>query len=246
MEILKQKLKGKTQLVFVDFEGTESTHEMISIGAIKATLDFKGHFKRQYPLFYTLVKPSTPLTRFIIQFTKITQQDIDQKGVSLSEGIQKLVKYIGAASLKKSLVFVFAPHDFRLLKIAQSMLLDPKEQALIQLLLKNSIDFQAVLSQLMQDAHGNPLSLNNYLKAFQVEVPGQEHHAGNDALKLMEIYRAFSEKKNLPILREAYLNILSRGKGLPVPVRRAVKDLLEDKAVTREALLHYVDAFIEE
>lgn len=103
MEILKQKLKGKTQLVFIDFEGTESTHEMISIGAVKATLDFKGHFKRQYPLFYTLVKPSTPLTRFIIQFTKITQQEIDEKGVSLSEGIQKLVKYIGAASLKKIL-----------------------------------------------------------------------------------------------------------------------------------------------
>ena len=42
-------LKGHHYICFLDFEGTQYSHEMIALGAVLATLDRKGNIKRLKP-----------------------------------------------------------------------------------------------------------------------------------------------------------------------------------------------------
>ncbi len=244
MEKLTQRLKGKNQLVFIDFEGTEKSHEIISIGAIKVNLDFKGKIKKKYPTFYTLVKAEEPLTPFISRLTKIKQTDLDEHGLTLHDAIKKLHKYIGQSAIKKTLIFVFAPHDFRLLRLAMERLGDAKDKVIIVSWLKAMMDFQAILAHVVQDPHGNPLSLNNYLKLFAIEVEGQDHHAEIDAVKLLRLYEAFVNPASQSTLKDQYLDILKRGKGLPKPVQKILLDLIQGQTITRDDLLLAIEEYL--
>lgn len=242
---LTDRIKGKNQLVFIDFEGTEKSHEIISIGAIKVSLDYKGSIKRKFPSFYTLVKAEETLTPFITRLTKIKQSDLEEQGVSLHVGIKKLHQYIGASAIKKTLLVVFAPHDFRLLRLAMERVGDPKDKEKITSWLKSMMDFQAILAHVVQDDHGNPLSLNNYLKIFHVTIEGQDHHAEMDAVKLLKLYEAFINPLSGGTLQEQYLTILKRGKGVPRPVQKIILNLIQGETVTRQDLLHAIEEYLK-
>ncbi len=245
MKSLTDRIKGKKQLVFIDFEGTEKSHEIISIGAIKVSLDYKGTIKKKYPSFYTLVKAEETLTPFITRLTKIKQTDLDEQGVTLHQALKKLHQYIGSTTIKKTLILVFAPHDFRLLRLAMERVGDPKDKALIVSWLKSMMDFQALLSHVVQDDHGNPLSLNNYLKIFNLQVNGQDHHAELDAIKLLKLYEAFVSPLYDDTLKEQYLSILKRGKGVPRPIQKIVLNLIQGQTVTRDDLLLAVEEYLK-
>ena len=42
MEAFKKLIKNKRTLVFLDLEGTQFSHEIIAIGAVKCKIDEKG------------------------------------------------------------------------------------------------------------------------------------------------------------------------------------------------------------
>lgn len=242
---LTDRIKGKNQLIFIDFEGTEKSHEIISIGAIKVSLDFKGSIKKKYPSFYTLVKAEEALTPFITRLTKIKQTDLDEQGLTLHQALKKLHQYIGSTLVKKTLILVFAPHDFRLLRLAMERVGDPKDKAMIVSWLKAMMDFQALLAHVVQDDHGNPLSLNNYIKTFNLQIEGQDHHAEIDAIKLLKLYEAFVSPSSEETLKEQYLSILKRGRGVPKPIQKIVLNLIQGNIVTREDLLLAIEEYLK-
>ena len=62
---------------------------------------------------------------------------------------------------------------------------------------KNYLDFSYFISEFVRDKNGNPLSLVNYCKLFNVPEVGNAHDPEVDALNLAHLYEAFNENKQL-------------------------------------------------
>ncbi len=93
-------------------------------------------------------------------------------------------------------------------------------------------DFSAFLSQYVQDANSNPLSLTNYLKVFELPFEGRAHDALADAYNLLDLYKAVLVKKD--ILAQEYKKTLSHYHHLPAPLNKAAAALNSNTAFTPE------------
>jgi DNA polymerase III epsilon subunit-like protein len=100
---------------------------------------------------------------------------------------------------------------------------------------KNYLDFSAFLSTYVKDEHGNPYSLSNYLKIFNVDFDGKPHDALADALNLMDLYKAMLA--NPDIMKEEYKKVLARMRHLPTPIAQVVSELNDGKTVGRQGYL---------
>ena len=56
MKKFDRLLKGHKNIVFLDFEGTQFSHEMIAIGAVSTVIDRNGRIKKMKKPFKILVK----------------------------------------------------------------------------------------------------------------------------------------------------------------------------------------------
>ena len=56
MKKFERLLKGHKSLVFLDFEGTQFSHEMIAIGAVHAVIDRHGYIKKSKSNGQTIAK----------------------------------------------------------------------------------------------------------------------------------------------------------------------------------------------
>ena len=72
MKFIRKIVKDANTIVFLDFEATESTMEIISIGAVKAELDSKKQIKSYDKGFKCYVYTDTLITPFIEENTSVT------------------------------------------------------------------------------------------------------------------------------------------------------------------------------
>ena len=67
-------LKGHKVLVFMDYEGTQFSHEMIAIGAILVVIDQKtGRIKKKKAPFKTYVKAHNRIGSYVERLTGINE-----------------------------------------------------------------------------------------------------------------------------------------------------------------------------
>lgn len=81
------------RFIVLDIETTGlhvAHHEIIEIGAIRVNRDSAIHES-----FQTLVRPTTPLPKKIIEITGITQSMVDTDGVSLETALTEFLEFIG-------------------------------------------------------------------------------------------------------------------------------------------------------
>ena len=230
MKKLNKLLKGHKYLCFMDFEGTQFSHEMIALGAVLATVNPKtGQIKRHKEAIHIYVKAKNKIGRYVTELTGITEDDLRNKGVSFNKAMLDLKKYIGLAFKKTSFV-TFGNHDMRIL--SQSIIYNmeyPKE--ICSYIQKNYIDFSTFISEFVKDDNGNPLSLVHYCDLFGVKESGTAHDPRVDALNLMNLYDAFLENKD--VVLEQYKKVLKRGNShLPKPVMTAINKLASGQDVS--------------
>ena len=169
MKKFERLLKGHKSLVFLDFEGTQFSHEMIAIGATHVVIDRNGYIKKHKKPFRIYVKAHNRVGKIVTDLTGITDEMLKQKGVSFFTAMSELKKYVGL-SFRKSSFITFGSHDMKILSSSISYSFDfPKE--IVQSIQQNYIDFSAFISEFMKDDKGNPLSLIKYCDAF-----GVKHH----------------------------------------------------------------------
>ena len=82
MKKFERLLKGHKSLVFLDFEGTQFSHEMIAIGAVHVVIDRNGYIKRSKKPFKVYVKAHNRVGKIVTDLTGITDEMLKQKGVS--------------------------------------------------------------------------------------------------------------------------------------------------------------------
>lgn len=240
MKKMQTLLKGHHYICFMDFEGTQFSHEMIAIGAVLATLDRKGNIKREKEPFKIYVKPKNKIGSYVVNLTHITDELLAKEGVTFFKAMNSLRNYCGSAFSKCSFM-TFGNHDYRILTQSCSYNLDTPKDIVTQIQ-RNYIDFNSVISEFSRDEHNNPYSLLNYCKLFNVKEEGDAHDPSYDALNLAHLYQAFVSKED--IVLEEYLKLLARPHHLPLPLQEAAKALASGKDFTAEEFKEIAKKYI--
>ena len=227
MKKFERLLKGHKSLVFLDFEGTQFSHEMIAIGAMHVVIDRHGYIKKHKKPFKIYVKAHNRVGKIVTDLTGITDEMLKQKGVSFFTAMSELKKYCGLAFRKSSFI-TFGSHDMKILSSSISYSFDfPKET--VQFIQQNYIDFSAFISEFMRDDKGNPLSLIKYCDAFGVKESGPAHDPAVDAENLAWLYDA--TMRNSGLLVEEYKKVLKSFNHFPLPVCNVIKKLANNETV---------------
>ena len=230
MKLLDKAIKNRKYLVFLDFEGTQYTHEMIAIGAVLATLNRKGEIKRLKKGYKAYVLAKNKIGTFVENLTGITQSTLNKEGVSFTQALKGLREYCGSA-FGHCMFVTFGNHDMKILGQSYSYNLDtPKD--LVAQIEHNYLDFSQFISTFTKDSHNNPYSLSNYCAHYYVSREGIEHDPLYDAINLAKLYDAFV--KNPDIVLEDYLNNLNRMPHLPQPIKTVITKLSNGEDVSAD------------
>ena len=230
MKALDKHLQKRKVLCFLDLEGTQFSHEMIALGAVKVHIRKDGSIRKIHNGYYTLVKAKNHIGKVVTDLTGITEEDLKKNGISFRLAIKGLKEYLGR-DFTKCLFVTFGSHDIRIISQSLAHNMDVKKED-IQNIIKHSFDISEFISQYVKDPNGNTYSLANMLKVFNVEFKGIQHNALADALNLVYLYEAFL--KNKDIVKVEYRNVLKQMRHLPDPVHELIGKILEDNEVSAE------------
>lgn len=232
MKELKNAIRGRKHLVFLDLEGTQFSHEMIAIGAVRVLLAKDGALKKIFPGFKRFVLAKNHIGKVVVQLTGITDQMLKSEGVTYRKAMEELKKYVGR-SFSKSLFVTFGNHDLRIISQSVSYNLDAnKEDA--KFIKSNYLDLAAFISQYIKDEKGNSLSLDNSLKIFGIEFDGTKHDPLDDARNLAILYGAIH--KNPELMAREYKKVLCKNSNLPAPLPKLINQLAKGESVTPDDL----------
>lgn len=237
MKSLNRHLQNRRSLCFLDLEGTQFSHEMIALGAVKVSLYRDGSIKKYHKGFYTLVKAKNHIGKVVTDLTGITEEQLKKNGVPFRVAIENLRKYLGR-DFTKVLFVTFGSHDQRIVAQSLAYNMDVKKED-AQMLLKHSFDFSEFISQYIKDPNGNTYSLANLLKIFNIEFAGTQHNAYADALNLAYLYNAML--KHPEIMKVEYRKVLRILRHLPEPVHELIQQLNEKNEVTSDDFDHMIE-----
>lgn len=241
MKKLNNLLKGHRYIAFLDFEGTQFSHEMIAVGAVLASLDKNAHIKKLKPAFKIYVKAKNKIGKYVTDLTGITQDILDKKGVSFSKAMQELKKYLGIY-FKKSSFVTYGNHDMRILGHSISYNLDAPKN-LCQQIQKNYIDFSVFINEFIRDKNGNPLSLIHNCELFNVVLVGEAHDPAVDAINLANLYDAFLN--HMDLVAEQYKRAIVKSSHFPAPIASIVKKLNAGETITPDIYEQEIKEYLE-
>lgn len=241
MKAIIKQLKKRRHVVFLDLEGTQFSHEMIALGAVRVDLDRNYNIRKIYKGIKIYVKPKNPIGRFVEELTGINNKILNTQGVSYKEALEKLKHYLGL-SYNKTCFITFGTHDIRIFVKSLEASSDADSQ-IVHHICGNYIDLAAIISQYIKDANGQQLSQSRYLELFGETPIGTMHDPLDDAKNLMLLYKCMM--KNSDLIYESYLKVLTNMKYLPDPVHQTIVKLISGKDVTSEEFKKLVRNYIE-
>lgn len=239
MESFNKLLKNRKSLIFLDFEGTQFSHEIIAIGALKTEL-CDGVISKEYTTFKRYVKSYGPIGKIVSSMTSIDNQTLIQYGITLEQMFDEFKDFVGE-DFSSCAFIVFGTNDVKMI-IDSIKLSSPSNEKIGIDICKNTIDFLAFISQYIRDENGNNYSLVNYLKVFNIEPYGQSHDPLNDAIDLMNLTNAFLSDKQ--IKNKEYRQILKKQKIYPQPIKRIINRLLNGEVVTPEEFDKEIEKYL--
>jgi len=241
MNKLDRALKGHRYIVFMDFEGTQFSHEMISLGAVITKLDKNNKAIATKKPFQIYVKAKNKIGKYVTDLTGITEEKLKTDGVSFKEALMAFKKYCGLA-FKKASFCTFGSHDMRILGQSFMYNIDSPKEITSQIQ-KNYFDLTVFLNEFVRDDKGNALSLVHALEMFKVPLEGIAHDSMYDAVNLCTLYNAFIS--NPDILMERYKKALFYTNHLPDPITAIVRELLKGNTVSPEQFDEEVKKYIK-
>ncbi len=241
MKALNKQLQGKKNLVFLDFEGTQFSHEIIAIGAVKCKIDENGKIiDEDQNGFLKYVRPKNSIGSIISSLTNLTEEFIKENGIDFETALEDLKDYVGV-NLNDVVFIVFGSNDAKMI-IESEKYSRPVNYHICSQILNNIFDFLAFISQYIRDDNNNTYSLINYLGLYDKKPYGIPHNPLNDAIDLKNLYIAFLENKN--IAKKEYQKILLNSKLSPEPIKRILEKLQNNEIVTRADFEQFIDDYL--
>lgn len=235
MKKINNLLKDAKTIIFFDLEGTQTSQEIIAIGAIKCVLDNKNQIKKIYPGFKKYVKCNGEIGHIIEKLTGITYDLINSQGISFNEMFQLFDEYIGD---KVNLKFVsYGNFDMRLLNqtiLVNNMVNNP----LFNYIQQNYIDFALMFYQYVRNNNGTQLSLVDALRIYKTTPETNIHDPLIDTKNLIHLYKAFLKHKKITI--EEYEKTLINHKSYPEPVRKLLIKLRDEKSINYSDFINFI------
>ena len=228
MKKLSTILKGRKHICFIDFEGTQFSHEMIAFGACFATLTRNGLVKRHKEPIRFYVTAKNKVGKIVEELTGISDYNLKTMGIPFSQALKEIKKYCGL-NFSKCLFATFGTHDFRIFNQSIAYNIDA-DKDIASKISKSFFDVQAFLSDYIKDDHNNCYSLENYLKLFDIPFEGTVHDPKNDAYNLMVLYDTFLKRKD--VVLDEYIKLLGKGNKLPEPVKNVMAKLAKGEDVS--------------
>ena len=236
MKEITRLLNGSKVAIFLDFEGTQYTQEIIAIGAIKCVLDNKNQIKKVYPGFKFFVKADGQVGKIVCELTGITDEKIRTEGIEFKKCMALFEKYVGHHSNIKYITY--GNFDMRLLH-QSATLSNMNKEKFIRSIYKNYIDFSVLLNHYVKSARGTQLSLIDALAIFQITPEGGPHDPLFDAKNLMHLYQGMI--KNKSILLNEYEKVLLNNHSYPAPIAKLIKDLKTKGTASMSDLKKYIE-----
>ena len=241
MKQLKNAIRGKHKLIFIDFEGTQFTHEIIAAGICKLVIDDDLNIIEEDnfgKLIYTKARSS--IGKVVTKLTSITEEFLKENGISFYDTINEIEEYVGN-DLDDTLFVCFGNNDPKML-IESCRFSHPDNADTAKKWAHNFFDFMTFASQFIRDEKGNTYSLVNFLKLFNLEPHGESHNPLNDALDLKNFFKAFIVNKEVRF--NEYQKVLANFKAVPSPIQKVINDLEQGKEVTPEDFKQYIRDFL--
>lgn len=241
MKKITKLLRGRNVLLFLDFEGTQFSHEIISIGAVLCTLNRNNEIKTYKEPFKIFVKAKNKIGNYVTDLTQITEEMLKKQGISFNDSLLTLKKYLGM-KWKKCLFVTYGSHDLRMLN--QSIAYNfqyPKE--FCSQIQHNYCDFSSFLSDYVRDEKGNPLSLVHACELFNVQLEEPAHDPRSDAINLARLFDAFV--KNPLLVKEEFKKSILFTSHIPEPIRQILIKLNNGESVTAEEYDLYVKEYLK-
>ena len=241
MKKIERLLKGRNCIAFLDFEGTQFSHEIIAIGAVLAILDRKHQVKTFKEPFRIYVKAKNKIGNYVTDLTKITEEKLKKEGVPFYDALTALKKYLGL-KWKKCLFVTYGTHDLRMLNqsIAYNFQLPKEFCSQIQ---HNYVDFANFLGEFIRDEKGNPLSLIKTCGLFNVTLMEPAHDPKSDAVNLARLYDAFVRKPD--IVKDQYKKAVLYVSHLSEPLRQIVTALNNGESITPDKFDEFVKEYLK-
>lgn len=228
MKSLEKIIKDRKVLVFLDLEATQFSHEMTAIGAFKVTLKDDYTIKKIFKPYSAFVRPKGRVGEVVSQLTGITDKLLAEKGISFREVQKALQKYVGR-DFKKCLFVSYGSQDARIFMASAENSMDCDYQ-LARFVSHRTFDYEEFLKNYITSESGQPLSLTNACKAFDVKLSGKAHDATADAYNLIQLYSAFLKKKDMVVSR--YAETLVHSPKVPEPIRALIAKLNKGESVS--------------
>ena len=235
MKEIDRILNNDKTIIFIDFEGSQYSQEIIAIGAVKASLDNKNFIKKVISTFKCYIKIDEIVGDFITNLTGITDEILENEGLTFPEAMEKLQNFVGKTPTK---FFHYGNFDTHLMHNS-ALNSGINDEPFIRYFYENSVDFSKTFSRYVKSEKNTSLSLIDALKVFHTNIETNIHDPLTDSLNLMHLYDAFLTKQN--ILKEQYVNVLRRSPSLPNPFRKILKKLESEQKVTYKDFITYVE-----
>lgn len=236
---INRALNYAKTVIFLDFEGTQFSQEIIAIGAVKVLLDNKCQVKKVFPGYKVFVKSHDQVGPIITKLTGITDIMLKEKGVNFFSAIKSLKQYVGAHLNIKYITY--GNFDMRLLH-QTSLIAGIAEDPFIKSIYKNYIDFSSILGRYIKNKKGSQLSLHDALEIFNITPKGNPHDPEFDAYNLMQLYQGMLTNK--AIIVKEYTKVLLNNNVYPAPISKIIKDLKMTGNATMEDLVKYIGEYI--
>lgn len=235
MKEINRLLNNAKTIIFIDFEGSQYSQEIIAIGAIKASLDNKNFVKKISSTFKCYIKIDEIVGDFITNLTGITNELLENEGLTFPEAIEKFKRYVGKEPCKFMHYGNFDTHLMHNSALNSGM----NDDEFIRYFYENSIDFSKTFTRYVKSEKNTALSLIDALKIFHTNIETNTHDPLTDSINLMHLYNAFLIKQS--ILKEEYIKVLKRSPALPNPFRKVLKKLESEQKVTYKDFMTYVE-----
>lgn len=237
MKLINRLLKDSNQIIFMDFEGTQLTQEIIAIGAIKVTLDNKKFIKKVHKPFKIYILAEGVVGPIVQSLTGITDIFLFQNGEKFDKALSQFKNYCGE-NLHQTSFMTYGTFDMRLLH-QTSLMNKLEDDDFINQIYRKNIDFSNILSRYCRSNRNEMLSLNDALRKFKITPTGNAHDPESDAINLSLLYNAFLTEKN--ILKEEYYKVITHNPKLPIPVSKALQKLLTEGSITESEFLSFIE-----
>ena len=229
MKELDKAIHGRRTLIFIDLEGTQTTHEIIEIGAYKVLLRDDLSIKKIHKPYHAYVLPKNKVGPFVTRLTGITDLKLKKEGIPFRLAITQLKKYLGKDFKKEPLFVSYGPSDAAMFLSTIEHNMDASVDD-VRFIARHFFDVESFIGQYVRDDNGNIMGLTKILNLYGVEFEGTAHSALDDANNLILLFKAFLEKKDITAHR--YEKVLAKGAHMPPIASKIISRLSHGETVT--------------